>query len=157
MRAMAARKLFSSELRPESAAVPGRKNASDFAADDLLRNFGIFHLLADGDLESLADQLGDVAFGCVIGHATHGDGDPFFLISGGQRDLKFAGSDDGVFEEEFVKVPKPKKEQGVGVLLFDGSVLPHQGSAGFGLLRMRRVGHDGSCADYSNRRRVGIT
>ena len=135
----------------------GSQDASDFATDDLLRDFRVFHLLADGDLEPLANQLGDVAFGGVIGHATHGDGDPFFLIARGQRDLKFARRDDGVLEEEFVEVPKPKKEQCVGMVLLDGSVLPHQGSAGFGLLRMRRVGHDGSCADYSNRRRVEIT
>jgi len=35
---------------------------------------GLLHLIADGDLESGANQARDVAFGGVIGNAAHGNG-----------------------------------------------------------------------------------
>ena len=141
-----ARKLFSSELSEESAAVPGRDHASDFAPHQFLRNARIFHLLADGDLESLADQLRDVAFGGVVGNAAHRDGDAFFLVARGQRDLQFAGGEDGVVEEKLVEVSQAEEQQGAGMLLLDGGILPHQ--------RRGRLGHfeRASCADYNKLR-----
>src|SRR5208283_3137983 len=40
-----------------------RQHARDFALHQLLRHAWVFHLLADGDLESLANELGDVVLG----------------------------------------------------------------------------------------------
>ena len=68
----------------------GRDYSRDLAANEFLGQTGILHLLADGDLESFADELGNVAFRRVIRYATHGDGHAFFLITRGQRNLQLA-------------------------------------------------------------------
>src|SRR4029077_20092514 len=59
----------------------GRDHARHFTSHKFFRDPGIFHLLADGDLESLAYELGDVAFGGVVGYPAHRDRDPFFLVA----------------------------------------------------------------------------
>src|ERR1035441_7104562 len=81
---------------------------------------------------SIVTEARDVAFGGVIGDAAHGDGRAFFLVAGGEGDLQLARGEDGVFEEELVKIAEAEEEEGVGHLLFDGVVLPHQrgGSVG---------------------------
>ena len=66
-----------------------RKHTRDLALYQRLGNARIFHLFADGDLKSLADQLGNVTFGRVVRHAAHRYRDAFFLIARGQRDLQF--------------------------------------------------------------------
>ncbi len=63
----------------------GGEDPGDFAADDLLGELGIFHLLADGDPVALAQQAGEVIVGGVVGHATHGHGTLF--IPCGERYL----------------------------------------------------------------------
>src|SRR5260370_38203025 len=45
----------------------GSDDAHDFAADDLFAGAGLLHLVADGDLESGADEARDVAVSGVIG------------------------------------------------------------------------------------------
>ncbi len=122
-----------------------RDHARDFALDDLLRHARIFHLFADGDLESLANQLGNVVLGRVVGHTAHRDGDAFFLVARGQRDLQFARGDHRVFEEQLVEIAEAKEEQRVGMLFLDRGVLPHQ--------RSGRLAHRNgrNCADYNSR------
>ena len=110
-----------------------RDHPRDFAPHQFLGQARVFHLLADRDLESLANQLGDVALGGVVRHATHGDGDAFFLVARGQRDLQFLRRQDGVVEEKFVEIAQAKEQQGAGMLLLDGGILPHQ--------RGGRLGH----------------
>ena len=118
-------------------------DASDFSPHQLLRHSRVFDLLADGDLEALADQLRDVAFGGVMGDAAHRDGDAFFFVARGERDLQFFGGEDGVVEEEFVEISQAEEQQGAGMLLLDGGILPHQ--------RRGRLGHFNgfAWADYN--------
>jgi hypothetical protein len=108
----------------------GGDDADDFAADDFFSGAWLLHLIADGDFESGADQASDVAFGGVVGDAAHGDGLAFFAIAGGERDLQFAGGEDGVFVEEFVKVAQAEEQEGVGITGFDRLVLLHQWCSG---------------------------
>ncbi len=113
----------------------GREDASDFAADDFLRELRVLHLVADGDAITLAEETGDVVFGGVPGDAAHGDVTLF--VAGGEGDLELAGGGFGVVEEELVEVAEAKEEQGVGVLAFGGQVLAHERSVGVG----RRLWH----------------
>ena len=105
-----------------------RQHARDFALHQLLGHARVFHLLADGDLEALADELGDVVVGRVIRHAAHGDGRALFLVARGQRDLQLARGDHGVLEEELVEVAQAKEQKRAGMLFLDRGVLPHQWS-----------------------------
>ena len=141
--AMAARKLFSSELEGRICGGAGGDDPRDFAPHQFLGQARIFDLLADRDLESLADQLRDVAFGGVVRHAAHGNGDAFFFVARGERDLQFFGGQDGVVEEKLVEISQAEEQQGAGMLLLDGGILPHQ--------RRGRLGHfkRASCADYN--------
>ena len=107
-----------------------RHHASDFAFHQLLGNAGIFHLFADGHLESLADELGDVAFGGVVGNSAHRHGNAFFLVARGQRDLQLTRGHLRVLEEQLVEVSEAKEQQRVGVVLLDRGILPHQRSGG---------------------------
>ena len=128
----------------EDGAIGGgawRDDADDFAADDFLAGAGRFHLIADGDLESGADQAGDVAVGGVIGDAAHGNGLALFAIARGESDLEFARSEDGVFVEEFVEIAEAEEQESVGIAGFDRLILLHQGCGGIGhflLVRDRR-------------------
>ena len=87
-----------------------RKHTSDFALDQRFGDARVLHLFADGDLESFADQLGNVTFGRVVRHAAHGYCDAFFLIARGQRNLQFLRRDHGVLEEKFVKVAQAEED-----------------------------------------------
>src|SRR6202011_5691037 len=105
----------------------------------------VLHLLTDRNLVSFADELADVAFGRMVGHSTHWDGDAFFLIARGQRDLQHFGRYDRVVEEKFVEVAQAKKQQCCRMIFLDGGVLPHQ--------RSGRLGHQQVCgADYNKAR-----
>jgi len=110
----------------------GGDDADDFAANDFLAGAGLLHLIADGDFESGTDEAGDVAVGGVIRDAAHGNGLAFFAVAGGERDLEFFGSEDGVFVEEFVEVAKAEEQESVGITGFDGLILLHQGRGGVG-------------------------
>ncbi len=105
----------------------------DFTPHQFLGQPRVLHLFADGDLESPANQLRDIAFGGMVRHAAHGDGDTFFLIARGQRDLQFFRGQDGVVKEKLVEISQAKEQQGAGMLLLDGGILPHQ--------RRGRLGH----------------
>ena len=113
----------------------GRDDAGDFAADQFFAGAWLFHLLADGDFETCADEAGDVAVGGVVRNATHGNGLALFTIAGGEGDLEFASGDDGVFVEEFVEIAEAEEEKSVGVTRFDCVVLLHEGCGGFGHLK----------------------
>ncbi len=118
----------------------GRDDARDFAAHQFLGELGVLHLIADGDAVALLDEARDVAFGGVEGDAAHGDGVALFLIARGEGDFEFARGGHGVFEEELVKIAEAKHEQGIGHLLLDAVVLPHQRRGGVGH-SLRTVSH----------------
>ena len=104
----------------------GRHHAHDLAFDQALGGFGIFHLVADGDAVSLLDEARDVALGRMEGDAAHGDGGALFLVARGEGDFQFARGHHGVLEEELVKIAEAEHQQGVGYLLLDAVVLPHE-------------------------------
>ncbi len=110
----------------------GGDDAGDFAADEFLGELGVLDLVADGDAEAFLDEARDVALGGVVGNAAHGDGVALFLIARGEGDFEFARGGDGVFEEELVKIAEAEHQQGVGHLLFDAVVLPHERRGGVG-------------------------
>src|SRR3974377_1109589 len=77
-----------------------------------------------------------------MGSRAHLDGDPLFLVAGGQRNLQLFRRHDSVIEEQFVEIAQTKKKQCVGMFLLDGGILPHQ--------RSGRLGHrGGAAADYN--------
>ena len=110
----------------------GCDDPDDFATHDFLSGARLLHLIANGDLESGANEAGDVALGRVIWDAAHRNGLAFFAIPRGQHDLQFAGREDGVFVEEFVEIAQAEQEQCVGVARFDCLVLLHQRCGGIG-------------------------
>ena len=69
---------------------PRRHHPRHLPPHQFLRQSRIFHLLANRDLESLANQLSDISLGRVIRHAAHGNRHSFFLVAGGQCDLQLA-------------------------------------------------------------------
>jgi hypothetical protein len=77
----------------------GSDYAGHFAADQLFCEARVFDLFANRDFEAAADQLGDIAFGGVIGNAAHRDVDAFFLVARSEGDLQLASSEDGIVEE----------------------------------------------------------
>jgi hypothetical protein len=46
----------------------------------------------------------------VVRNATHWDRIAMFLVASGKRDLKLSGSNNGVIEEQFVKIAEPEKQ-----------------------------------------------
>ena len=61
----------------------------------------------------------------MVGDAAHGDG--FGFVAGGEGELELAGGDDGVVVEELVEVAEAEEDERVGVRVFGGAVLPHDG------------------------------
>ena len=109
-----------------------REHARDLALHQLLGQPRIFHLLADGDLESFANQFGNVVFRRVIRHAAHGNGGALFFVARGERDLQFARGDHCVFEEQLVEVAQAEEQERAGMFFLDRGILPHQWSGRLG-------------------------
>src|SRR2546427_5140225 len=76
-----------------------RYDAHHLAAHELFAWAGLFHLIANRDLEAGADQARDVAVGGVIRHTAHGNRLTLFAVARAERDLKLARGDDRVFVE----------------------------------------------------------
>jgi len=106
----------------------GRARGQDLdhlAFDHAARRPGVFHLLADGDLEPLAQELGQVGIDGVMGHAAHGD-----LLARGQGDPQDRGGRDRVLIEHLVKIPQAEEKESVRMLPLDPEVLVHHRSRG---------------------------
>ena len=126
----------------------GGDDTSDFASHQFcahlfLGELGIFHLFADGDFETFADEFADVAFGGVVRHSAHGDGNAFFFVAGSQRDLQLFRGYDRIVEKKFVEVSQTKEQKGCGMFFFDGGVLAHQRSGRLGHCLNRGMGWRG--------------
>ena len=80
----------------------------------------------------------------------------FFFVAGGEGDFEFARGEDGVFEEELVEIAEAEEQEGVGDLLFDGVVLPHQRRGGVGGHGVRPAFHGGWVAGVDAGRRTGV-
>ena len=103
-----------------------RDHASDFALHEFRGEARILHLVADGYPKTATDELGDVPLRGMIGNAAHWDRHALLLVAGGQGDLQLFRSHHGVFKEELVEISQSKQQEGVGVALLNGAVLPHQ-------------------------------
>ena len=87
---------------------------------------GLPHLVAQRHAAPGFDQAAQIHGKGVVGNPRHRD--VFFGVPAGQGDLQDRGDLPGVVEETFVKVPHPKEQQGVGVLLFPFFILGKPGS-----------------------------
>ena len=102
-----------------------RHHADDLPLDEVLCGRRIFHLLANGDLVALFDQLADIYVRRVVRHAAHGRTFRFAAVPSGQRELQYAGRSDGVVKKHFVKIAEAIKEQIILILLLDRKILLH--------------------------------
>ena len=103
---------------------PGRDHLGHLPAEEpLLPRF--FHLLADGHLAALPDQLRQVRVAGVVRHPAHRD--VRILVARGQGDVEKARCADGVLEEHLVEVAHAEEEDAVAETRLDLHVLPHRG------------------------------
>ena len=91
----------------------------------LFRFGGVFNLLADGNLEALADQARKIGVGGVNGHTAHRYIVALVGAALGQRDIQRSRRLDRIVEEQFVEVAHAIEQQAIGLLLFDREVLRH--------------------------------
>jgi len=115
--------LLLAERGIESGA--GGEDAGDFAAHDFFSELGIFHLVADGDAITHAQQACEVAFDGVIGDAAHRLGT--LTVARGEGELKLAADGDGVVVKKLVKIAHAEEEQGVGIFALGRRPLAHEG------------------------------
>ena len=87
----------------------------------------ILDLLADGHLEALADEAGEIAVGAVHRHAAHGNVLAQVLAAFGQRDIEGLGGQAGIVEEELVEIAHAIEQEAVRVGPLDFQVLGHHG------------------------------
>ena len=103
----------------------------------------VFGLLADRDLEALADQALQIGFVGANGHAGHRDVVAVMAAPLGERDVERARSLDRVLEEQLVEVPHPVEQEVARMRVPDGEILRHHrrvaGGAGGFHRRWRRA------------------
>ena len=80
---------------------------------------GILQLLADRDLEALADQPMQVELGAVHGHAAHGDVLARMAAALGQRDVERGCCRDRILEEQLVEIAHAEEQEGIGMRLLE--------------------------------------
>ena len=85
------------------------------------------NLLANGDRFTHLNQLGQVVFNRVHGHAGHDYGLPGRLAALRERNAQQPRGLDGVVVKQFVKITHAVKQQGVRVLRLDLQILLHHG------------------------------
>ena len=108
-----------------------RHDADDVPLHQPLGGGRILRLLADGHLVALGNEPGDIGVGGVVRDAAHGDllleGLVLVLIPCGKGQIQLTGRLPGVVPEHLVKIPQPKEQDGVLVLLLDFHILAHHG------------------------------
>ncbi|KAF5032626.1 hypothetical protein DSECCO2_615280 [anaerobic digester metagenome] len=135
----------------------GGQHAGDGALDQPLGLARVFYLVAQGHLEALFQQLGDVPFHRMVGHAAHGHAQVGVGVAAGEGDLQFARRRFRIVEEHFVEVAHAVEQQRIRMILLDAQVLLEHGGElrRIGAGRRRRCGpgqarstacHDGSGA-----------
>ena len=108
----------------------GGDEAADGAGDDgfaaaFLRLRRVLRLLADGDLEALADEALQIGLVAVNGDAAHGNVLAQMLAALRQRDVERARGRDGIVEEEFVEIAHPVEEERIRPGALDLQILRH--------------------------------
>ena len=106
----------------------GRHHAGHGPLHEPLGGLGVFGLVADGHMEALVDELGDVGLCGMPGHTAHGHGVFRVPAAAGQGDLQFPGRGDGIVEEKLVKVAHPVEQQRIRVVGLDAQILLEHGS-----------------------------
>ncbi len=115
----------------------GRDDARHFASDEPFREPRVLDLVAEGDLEPLADEASQVGFDRVVGNARHRGADPLGVgRPSGQDDVHGPGEHPGVVPERLVEIPYPEEDQVAGIAGLDPLVLLHERCGG------GRFGHD---------------
>ena len=108
-----------------------RHDADDVPLHQPLGGGRILRLLADGHLVALGNEPGDVGVGGVVRDAAHRDlllkGLVLVLIPCGKGQIQLTGRLPGVVPEHLVKIPQPKEQDRVLVLLLDFHILAHHG------------------------------
>ena len=108
----------------------GRDHAHDGALDHrlgaaLLGFGGILDLLADRDLEALADQAREIGLVAVHRHAAHLDVLAQMLAALGERDVQRRRRAHGIVEEQLVEIAHPVEHEMVRMRRLDRQVLAH--------------------------------
>ncbi|OPZ72174.1 MAG: hypothetical protein BWY80_01182 [Firmicutes bacterium ADurb.Bin456] len=80
---------------------------------------GILDLFADRHSIFFGDKPGDISIRSVIGNTAHRDAFFYTPFPAGQGYLKFAGGKPGIVKKHFIKITKPKKKNGVRILLLN--------------------------------------
>ena len=91
----------------------------------------VLHLLADGHLVALAQQLGHIALVGVVGHAAHGRlllGRPG-PVPGGEGQVQLPGGGAGILVEHLVEIAQAEKQDAVRQFILDPVILLHHGGA----------------------------
>ena len=102
----------------------GRDHAHDLPRHQL-RRLGVGRaLLADRDLVPRLQQLGDVRFRGMVGHAAQRHA---VLVARGELDIEHARADFGVLEEHLVEIAEAEKQDRVGDALLDAEILRDEG------------------------------
>ena len=106
---------------------PRGQDADDLAADQPARRAGLFDLVAERHPESSLEQLSDVGFEGVIGHA--GQRQPLALakFARGQRDAEQRRDPLGILTERLVEIAQSKQHDGIRVLALHPQVLLEDG------------------------------
>src|ERR1700693_6040322 len=87
---------------------PRREHPDYLAPDEFLSWPRLFHLFADGDLVSGANEPGDIIFGRMVGNPAHRHGLAPFLVACRQSDFEQAGSNHRVVVEKLIEIAQPK-------------------------------------------------
>ena len=107
-----------------------RDDAHHLALHRALAGGRVADLFADHHRFAELDQLGQVAFGGVVGNPAHRDRLARRLAAGGQGDVQQLGGFLRVFVEDFVEIAHAIEHQLVEVLIFQPPVLLHHRGVG---------------------------
>ena len=83
------------------------------------------HLLANGHAATELNQLGQILFGGVVGHAGHFNRLAIDLATCGEGDIEQTGCLNRIIQKQFVKIAHAVKHQFVLVFGLDGQILRH--------------------------------
>ncbi len=103
----------------------GRNHADDAPFDQALRELGVLHLLADGDLVPVRNQPRHIGLVAVERHAAHRGALRLPAVAPREGEVQLPRHELGVVVEHLVKIAEAEKQDGVRVLLFHLEILPH--------------------------------
>ena len=80
-------------------------------------------MLADGDLVTAVDELGQVVVQRMVRNAGHRHPLPLSHLAGCEDDVQLPRGDPGIIIEGLVEVAEAKEDNGVGISLLDLKIL----------------------------------